>query len=160
LIYLNPKHKNKQGEVFHGKVVVGYQHTLGSQLSDSMKAHLMGLLQQRLSPAQVMDHHKVYVREKALKNEPITRDIFVLPFDVKILSRKRVDGLWQKHPKDPMNVKIWDMENPNSIFYYVEHAPMYLNLPSQDDTPFTFGIQTPWQAKNDDKVWTQEFDLF
>jgi hypothetical protein len=39
------------------------------------------------------------------------------------------------------------MESPNSIFYYVEHAPMDLNLPSQDDTPFTFGIQTPWQAK-------------
>jgi hypothetical protein len=24
---------------------------------------------------------------------------------------------------------------------------MDLNLPSQDDTPFTFGIQTLWQAK-------------
>ncbi len=57
LIYLNLEHKNKQGEVYHGKVVVGYWHTLGSQLSDSMKAHLMGLLQQGLSSAQVMDHH-------------------------------------------------------------------------------------------------------
>ncbi len=27
------------------------------------------------------------------------------------------------------------------------HAPMDLNLPNQDDTPFTFGIQTLWQAK-------------
>jgi hypothetical protein len=46
-----------------------------------------------------------------------------------------------------MNVQIWVMENPNSIFYYVEHARMDLNLPSQDDISFTFGIQTPWQAK-------------
>jgi hypothetical protein len=72
LIYLNPEHKNKQSEVCHGKVVVGYWHTFGSQLFDSMKAHLMGLFQQGLSPAQVMDHHKAYVREKVLKNEPIT----------------------------------------------------------------------------------------
>jgi hypothetical protein len=27
------------------------------------------------------------------------------------------------------------MENPILVFYYVEHAPMDLNLPSQDDTP-------------------------
>ncbi len=27
------------------------------------------------------------------------------------------------------------------------HAPMDLNLPNQNDTPFTFGIQTLWQAK-------------
>jgi hypothetical protein len=25
---------------------------------------------------------------------------------------------------DPMNVWMWVMENLNSIFYYVEHAPM------------------------------------
>jgi len=39
------------------------------------------------------------------------------------------------------------MENPNSVFYHVEHAPMDMNLPSQDDTPFTLGIQTPQQTK-------------
>jgi hypothetical protein len=39
------------------------------------------------------------------------------------------------------------MANLNSIFYYVEHAPMDMNLPSQDDTPFTLGIQTLWQTK-------------
>jgi hypothetical protein len=39
------------------------------------------------------------------------------------------------------------MENLNSVFYYVEHAPMDMNLPSQDDTPFTFGIQMPKQAE-------------
>jgi hypothetical protein len=37
-----------------------------------MKAHLMGLFWQRLSHAHVKAHHKAYVREKALKNEPIT----------------------------------------------------------------------------------------
>ncbi len=45
LIYLNLEHKNKQSEVCHGKVVVGYQHTLDSQLSNNMKVHLMGFLQ-------------------------------------------------------------------------------------------------------------------
>jgi hypothetical protein len=109
-----------------------------------MKNHLMGLLQQGFSHAQVMAHHKAYVKEKALKNKPITQDTFVLPFDVKNLSRKRRNELWQKHPKDPMSVRMWVMENPNSNFYYVEHAPMDLNFPSQNDTQFTLGIQTLW----------------
>jgi hypothetical protein len=29
LVYLNLEHKNKQGEVCHRKIVVGYQHALG-----------------------------------------------------------------------------------------------------------------------------------
>jgi hypothetical protein len=32
LIYLNAKHKNKQGQVCHGKDVIGYCHASGSQL--------------------------------------------------------------------------------------------------------------------------------
>jgi hypothetical protein len=52
LIFLDPEHKNKQGEVYHGKIVVGHRPTLGSQLSNSMKAHLMGLLLKGLSLEQ------------------------------------------------------------------------------------------------------------
>jgi len=37
-------------------------------------------------------------------------------------------------------VKMWDLENLESIFYYVEHAPLDLNISNQDDTPFTLGI--------------------
>jgi hypothetical protein len=44
LIYLTTKHKNTQGQVCHGKDVIGYCHVLGSQMSNGMKAHLMGLL--------------------------------------------------------------------------------------------------------------------
>jgi hypothetical protein len=42
---------------------------------------------------------------------------------------------------------MWVMENPNTILYYVEHVPMDMNLPSQDETPFTLGSQTPWQTE-------------
>jgi hypothetical protein len=64
---LNVKHKNKEGEVYHGKDVVGYRHVLSSQLLDGMKVHLMGLLRQGLSPIQVMTHHKAHVREMAFE---------------------------------------------------------------------------------------------
>ncbi len=57
LIYLNAKHKNKQSQVYHGKDVIGYYHALSSQLLDGMKAHLMRLLRQGLSPTQVMTYH-------------------------------------------------------------------------------------------------------
>jgi hypothetical protein len=94
LIYLSVKHKNKEGEVCHGKNVVGYQHALGSQLSHGMKAHLMGLLRQGLSLAQVMTHHKAHVKEMALKNEHVTQDTFVLLSDVRNLAKKQANELW------------------------------------------------------------------
>jgi hypothetical protein len=40
----------------------------------------------------------------------------------KNLIKKRIDELWWKHPKDPINV--WVLENPKSIFYYFQHAPI------------------------------------
>jgi len=70
-----------------------------------MKAHLMGLIRQGHFLAQVMAHHKVYVKEQALNNEPMTHDTFVLPFDVRNLAKKITNELWQKHPKDPISVR-------------------------------------------------------
>jgi hypothetical protein len=68
---LNVEHKNKEGEICHGKDV-GYPHALGSQLLDGMKVHLMGLITQGLSLAQVMTHHKAHIKKVALKNEHVT----------------------------------------------------------------------------------------
>jgi hypothetical protein len=65
---LNAKHENKQGQVCHGKDVLRYHHALSPQLLNGMKARLMGLLKQGLCPAQVMIHHKMHVKEMALKN--------------------------------------------------------------------------------------------
>jgi hypothetical protein len=66
---------------------------------------------------------------------------------VRNLAKKQVDELRQKHHKDPISVKMWVLKNPNSVFFYVQHAPMDLNSQTQDDTPFTLGIQTPWQLE-------------
>jgi hypothetical protein len=33
-----------------------------------------------------------------------------------------------EHPKDPICVMMWVLENLDSIFYYVQHAPLDLNL--------------------------------
>jgi hypothetical protein len=53
----------------------------------------------------------------------------------------------QKCRKDPISVKMWVLKNLDSIFYYVEHDPLNLNIPNQDDTPFTLGIQIVWQCE-------------
>ncbi len=127
--------------------MIGYQHALGSQLSNAMKAHLMQLLRQGLSPMQVMTYHKSCVKEQAQRNEHVTHDTFVLPSNVKNLAKKRADKLWQKHPKDPISVRMWVLENPKLVIFYLEHAPLDLNLLKQDETPFTLRIQTTWQLK-------------
>ncbi len=85
----------------------------------------MGLIRQGIFPTQVMAHHKAYVKEKALNNKLVTHDTFVFPSDERNLVKKRIDELWQKHPKDPINVEMWVLENSNSIFYYVKLAPSW-----------------------------------
>jgi hypothetical protein len=62
--------------------------------------------------------------------------------DVRNLEKKRVNEVWQKHHKDPINVRMWVLENIDLVFYYVQHAALDFNLQTQDDTPFTLGIQT------------------
>ncbi len=58
----------------------------------------MGLLQQGLSSAQVMIHHKAHVKEMALKNESMTRNTFVFPSDVNIgNSNSNVIGNYAKN---------------------------------------------------------------
>jgi hypothetical protein len=59
-----------------------------------MKANLMGLIKQGLFLAQVMFHHKAYIKEKASNNEPMTHDTFVLPCDFRKLAKNKVDELW------------------------------------------------------------------
>jgi hypothetical protein len=105
------------------KNIIGFCHALGSQLLDAMKAHLMGLIRQVVSLTQGMTQHEAYVKEQALQNEPVTCDTIVLPFDVWNLAKKEVDELWQKHRKDPINVRMWVLKNFDSVFYYVEHVP-------------------------------------
>ncbi len=81
------------------------------------------------------------------QNEHVTCETFVLPSDVRNLAKKRADKLWQKHPKDPISVRMWVLENLELVFFYFEHAPLDFNLLKQDETPFTLGIQTTWQSK-------------
>jgi hypothetical protein len=90
-----------------------------------------------------MAHHKTYVKEKALNNKLLSYDTFVFPSNVINLTKKKIDELWEKHPKDPISVKVWVLENLDLVFYYVQHAPLDLNLSNQNDTPFTLIIQTP-----------------
>jgi hypothetical protein len=54
------------GELSHGKNVIGFHHAFGSQFLDVMKANLMGLIRQGLSPTQGMAQHKAYVRKQTL----------------------------------------------------------------------------------------------
>jgi hypothetical protein len=58
----------------------------------------MGLIRQGLFPTQVMVHHKVYIKEKALNNELVTRDIFMLPSNVRNLAKKKVNEFTQRSP--------------------------------------------------------------
>jgi hypothetical protein len=42
---------------------------------------------------------------------------------------------------------MWVLENPKLVFFYLEHAPLDLNLLKQDETPFILRIQTTWQLE-------------
>ncbi len=90
---------------------------------------------------------KSYVKEQALRNELVTRDKFFLPLDVKNLAKKRVNKLWQKILRTKLMWELWVLENSKLLFFYLEHAPLDLNLLKQDETPFTLGIQTIWQSE-------------
>ena len=147
LVYENTKHLNAQGEHCHGSMVTGFRYALGSGLSEELKLKIAQLHALGLSPTQIMQQHTKEVRDLAMSNGVVTRDTFLLPSDVRNICRKRAEDLWEKHPKDPISVRMWTMENPENVFYYQEHGLMDLNSQVQDDSPFTLGIQTEWQLQ-------------
>jgi hypothetical protein len=147
LIYENAEHLNAAGEHCHGTMVCGFRYALGAGVSEEMKLKIAEMHAYGLSPAQIMQQHTKEVRELALSNGLVTRDTFLLPSDIKNICRKRAEDLWEKHPSDPISVRMWAAENPDSVFYYQEHSLMDLNSQTQDDSPFTIGIQTEWQLE-------------
>jgi hypothetical protein len=147
LIYENTMHFNARGEHYHGSMVSGFRYALGAGISEHMKFKIAKMHAFGLSPAQIMQQHTKEVGELALANGPVTRDTFLLPTDVRNICRKRAEELWLKHPSDPVSVRMWTHENPESVFYYQEHALMDLNSTTQCDAPFTIGIQNEWQLE-------------
>ena len=147
LIYEHIEHTNQYGEPCHGSTMVGFRHALGSNISEDMKLRIEQMHALGLSPAQIMSHHKQIVKELAKCNERITRDTFLLPSDVRNICKKRAEELWEKHPSDPISVRMWVHENPVSVFFYQEHSLLDLNSINQEDIPFSLGIQTEWQQQ-------------
>lgn len=126
----------------HGVGVSGFKDTWGNS-----KQHLSNLLWLCLSPSQVMAQHKTFVKDLAMQNGYVNRDTFVQPNDVRNLAKVRDEALWQKHSSDPRSIKMWVDKNPDSVFCYKEHSLLELNKKKQGDTPFTLGIQSPWQPQ-------------
>jgi hypothetical protein len=91
LIYEHIEHANKFGDPCHGSMVAGFRHALGSNLSDEMKLRIEQMHAIGLSLAQIMSQHKQEVRDMAMNNQPVTRDTFLLPSDVRNICRKRAE---------------------------------------------------------------------
>ena len=70
-----------------------------------------------------------------------------MPVDVRNICRKRAEELWEKHPSDPVSVRMWVMENPENVFYYQMHSLHDINSQVQNDSLFTLGIQSEWQLQ-------------
>jgi hypothetical protein len=155
LIYENTEHLNIHGELCHGTMVElchgtmvsGTRYALGVGLSDELKMKIAQMHAFGLSPAKIMQQHTKEVRELTLSNGVVTRDTFLLPVDVRNICRKRAEELWEKHPSDPVSVRMWVMENPENVFYYQEHDLLDINSQVQDDSPFTLGVQSEWQLE-------------
>ena len=143
----NPEHLNIAREHCHGTMVGGFRYALGVGLSKKMKLKIAQMHSYGLSPTQIMQQHTKEVRELVLSNMLITHDTFLLSSDVRNICCKRAEELWEKHPPNPVSVYMWTNKNPNNVFYYQEHSLMDLNSQSQDDSPFTIGIQIEWQLE-------------
>jgi hypothetical protein len=69
-----------------------------------------------LFPIQIMQQHTKEVQELVVSNGLVTRDMLLLPSDVRNICRKRAEDMWEKHPSDPINVRMWATENHKRTF--------------------------------------------
>jgi hypothetical protein len=68
--------------------------------------------------------------------------------DIAYYERHAKMGVWCRDSNDLKNLKMWTELYPKNVFIWHEED----NITS---LPFILGIQTPWQKRNDEKVWPQ-----
>ena len=148
LVYENIMHLNSRGEHCHGSIVSEFQYALGVGISEDMKHKIAQMHSFGLSHAQIMQQHtKEIIKDLALANDIVTHDTFLLPSNVRNICRKCAEELWMKDSSNPISIRMWRVEHPDSVFFYQEHSLMDLNYSTQNDAPFTLGIQTDWQLE-------------
>ena len=147
LIYEHIDHTNKYGEPCHGSTVAGFRHALGSNIYEDMKVRIEQMHALGLSPAQIMSQHKQNVKELAKCNERVTKNIFLLPSNVRNICKKIVEELWENILQIQLAYGCGYMKTPALYFFYQEHSLLDLNNTNQEDIPFNLGIQTKWQQQ-------------
>jgi hypothetical protein len=116
LVYKVTEHVNCHGEQYHGLMVAGFKHSMGSSLSENMKK-LESMMDMGLTSIQVLIQHKAFVMEMALSNAPVSRDMFVMVHDVRNIANKRVEETWMKHKKETLSIRLWKDENIKQVFF-------------------------------------------
>lgn len=91
------------------------------------KAHSIWLIMQGLFFAQVMTHRKGHVKKKALNNELMTYDTFMLPYDVRNLTKKKIMSYGKNTLRTPLMLKceFWKTLIQFSI---VSNMPLWTSI--------------------------------
>jgi hypothetical protein len=116
-------------------MVNGFRYALGADISDEMKQKIAQMHAYGLFPVQIMQQHTKEVRELAVSNGLVMRDMLLLSSDVRNICRKGRKTFGR-------NIR------PTQLTYVCgqhriskEHSLMDLNSQTQDDSPFTICIQ-------------------
>lgn len=88
---------NVAGKNYHDIMVNGFGYALGVGLLEELNQEIVQMRSYGLSPAQIVQHTKE-VRELAVSNGLVTRNIFLLFLDVMNICPRRAEELWEKHP--------------------------------------------------------------
>jgi hypothetical protein len=73
-----------------------------------------------LTMFQIMAKHRQHVKNIMLGTCELTKDVFLIEQDVKVLFRKLTPKTYQLHKNDVKSVHMWVQQNTNSMFYYQE----------------------------------------
>lgn len=87
-------------------MVAGFKHALGTSLLHTKKDELSSLLWMRQTAPQVMAQLKGYICNLTTTNALVTRDTFILRHDVKNVTNKMSEDLWERHLDDSEGVRL------------------------------------------------------
>ena len=115
LIYEHVHRTNKHGEPCHGSIVVGFYHALGSNIYEDMKLHIEHMHALDFQLKLWANTNKMWRSWQSVTNRWQKIHFFSFP-DIRNIYNKRGEELWEKHPSNPINVRMWICENPNFVF--------------------------------------------
>lgn len=120
----------------------GLKSTFYLHVLEETQAFVLEHLWLGLSTYQMMNKHKVQVKDMMENKVELSQNQLLNEKDIRNMVDKLAKETYNKHKNDAQSVWVWVIKNKNKVFFYQESGLQVERGFQASNMPFIIGIQT------------------